>query len=297
LKYLLILFFATTIVFGAAGKNGFAFLKNEVDARSAALGGAGSAMAAGPSALYWNPAALRLASDANLLFSHAPSILDISHDFAAFQFLTGNHSAGIFVNVTNIPGNQIRNTVPDEEPLGEINAINFVAGLGYARSLLTDWHYGLTVKYLYEKYYLSSAWGLAMDAGLLKKDLIYSIDAALSVQNLGLMTVLEKESTNLPLLIRGGLAWDTKIPRWQHPFLVSGELLYLPAENLKFGLGAEWQPVQYLALRSGLKLSAGQTRLTAGAGIRYGTARFDYSYLPMNEFLGASHLFTLQFGF
>jgi len=297
LKYFWLIFFSAGLALAGAGKSGFAFLKNEVDARSAALAGAGSAIAAGPASLYWNPAALRVDSESNLMLSHSPSILDLSHDFAGYQFNNETYSTGIFVNVVNIPGIQIRNTVPEGEPLGEINAINFVAGLGYARSIFTDWHYGMTLKYLFEKYYLSSAWGLAVDAGVYKKDLFYSVDAGLSMQNLGLMTALEAESTPLPLLIRGGLAWDTRITRWQQPIVFSADFLWLAAEDFRFAFGTEWQPVEYLTLRGGLKTGASQTRLTAGAGINYRSFRFDYSYLPLNEFLGDAHRFSIQFGF
>ena len=69
---------------------------------------------------------------------------------------------------------------------------------------------GINLKYLFEKYYLEKASGWAMDIGVKKKNIMDGLDLGFSIQNIGHISKLKKESTPLPLIINTGIGYTAR---------------------------------------------------------------------------------------
>jgi len=279
----------------AQSNNGFVLLKMDVDARAAAMAGAYTAMPNDASAAFWNPAGLASAQKSSINAMYNDWLVDFSHSFAAVQFMQGEHSLAISFNYFNLQSIPIRggNT---ETPDGIIDAFNLVAALSYARNYNEDWQAGVTVKYLFEKYYLTSAPGFAVDLGVLHKNTWENLDFGLVIQNLGKMSKLDKKATPLPLIIRSGLAW--RIPEFfDNKMIFAPDLQWIEKEKLYFRFGAEYLLVDYLTLRAGIKSGNDQLLWTGGLGINYNSFHLDYAYAPFEFDLGSSSRISIGMEF
>ncbi len=297
LKLFFTFFFVFGILRAESGGNGMSFLKMDVDSRAAAMGGAYTARVSGAGAAYWNPAGLADVANRNLLLMHTAWLADISQDFAAVQLMHGVHNLALSVNVFTIPGVEIRGDQPTDQPYGKVDAVNFYAGISYGRALNDTWRVGFTVKYLYEKYYLESAPGWAVDAGVIGKNLLPDVTVALVVQNLGRMSPLQEERTPLPLMARLGANYllPVKIMR-QNPSL-SCDVQWIKDEAAYLRAGMELPVWNYLFLRGGWITGNDQTLFTGGAGLEFGAFHLDYAFVPVQDNLGTGHRLSLGFVF
>lgn len=280
----------------AQNNTGFALLKIDVDARAAAMSGAYSALTKDASASYWNPAGLALAENPTITVMHNDWLWDFSHSFAAVQFIKGDHNLALSFNYLQVSDIEIRGSVPTIEPSGKTEAFNLAIGLSYAFTYTEDWYIGLSLKYLFEKYYLVSAPGWAIDMGLIKKNLLENMDFGLTIQNIGKMSKLEKEATPLPLLLRAGFAY--KISQFfDDKLTVAPELRWIKDEQSYLHFGADYKIVEYLSLRAGLHTGNDGMLWTAGVGINYDTLHLDYAYAPFENELGSSNRISVGFSF
>ncbi|KAA3608809.1 MAG: hypothetical protein D8M58_18915 [Calditrichaeota bacterium] len=291
LKLLVINLILSSILF-AQNNNGFVLLKMDVDARAAAMAGTYTALATDASASYYNPAGLNSSEGPTIVAMHNDWIWDISHSFAAMQFYQGDHNFSLSFNYLQIPGIAIRGNVPSEDPSGTTEAFNLVAGLSYATTF-DDWQFGGSLKYLFEKYYLSSAPGWAVDLGIRKEALFTGVDFGFVIQNLGKMSVLKNEASPLPVIIQTALAF-------KGPEFLSDKLLFTPGiqwvskEQVYFGIGSEYQLMEYLTLRAGVKNGVDDVVWNFGAGINYNSFHFDYAYSPLEfDFGNPANMFSV----
>ena len=295
--WLVVLFFLIQLAQAQSGKNGLPFLKMDVDARAAALGGAYTARTTGAAAAYWNPAGLAAAQNLNFLFMHTAWLADITQDFAAVQLLHGTHNLALSVNVFTVPGVEIRGDKPTDQPFGKVDAVNFYAAFSYGRAVNEQWSYGFTVKYLFEKYYLESAPGWAMDAGVIYRGFLPGARMAFVLQNLGRMSPLQTERTPLPLMARYGLNYIVPFQVLRQNPSVSLDVQWVRDEAVYLRAGAEAPVTDYLFLRAGLISGNDQTLLTAGAGVNYKGFHLDYAFVPVQDNLGSGHRLSLGFIF
>ncbi len=186
-------------------------------------------------------------------------------------------------------------------PAGEGNPFEFAMGLSYGTSLNSKVKLGGTVKIIHS--HLSSigagqeqgngiAWDFAVDAGMLLK-FTDRLQFGSALTNLGpdISYIDAAQADKLPLNLAMGLSyklWDTPY----NSLIVQGELnKMLVGLNKGIGremeyairhIGAEYWYSNFIAIRAGYKFDKeGQVKhLTFGAGLQYGTARFDLAYVP-----------------
>ncbi len=297
-QFVLVLFlmFNFLNVILAQTETGMAFLKLPVDARSAAMGETGAAYANDAAAVHWNVALLAKNQNKSLVFMHNAYLANIAQEFGAFQFTHGKHSFAVALNLMSIPGIEIRGQQPTEKPVGTTEAINLAAGLSYARMVKKDWSIGLSVKYLYEKYYLEDASGWALDIGFFKTHfLLNSLDFGLSLQNLGKMKPLNVKATKLPFILRSGLLYHSPVLIGHSEIRLTFDATYLISEkesNLAGGI--EVPILTVLNLRSGINYYDDRLRYSIGFGLNYQNYQFNYAFSPYPYNLGNSHRFSLH---
>ena len=276
------------------GKTGLSFLKIAIDARAVGMGEAYTAVSSDASATYWNPAGLLNATGSNVIFHHNEWIEDIRGEFAAISFIGKSSAWAFHIRSFNLGEIQVRE-IPTTEPLGKTSAHYLSAGISYSRRLRTRLDVGITVKYLFEKIYVESASGYALDVGLLYRPNISHLRFAATVQNLGKMNRLKNEPSNLPELIRLGMFYEIPWSFEKFQTHIAFDLVKQQSENLKVHLGAEAILFKQLALRGGSMFGYETHDFSFGIGILRSSIRFDYAITPFSQNLGVAHRFSVNF--
>lgn len=147
------------------------FLKIPVGARPTALGGAFTAVADSPDALFHNPAGLSQLGTAEIGYSYNNYFTGISQHSAAaaLPFSYGTWALGAnYFQVAAFDSYDAQ-----DNPAGKVSAYGLAAGLGYGGALptglafLPSVRYGAAAKYVSESLDRVGADGGALDAGLL----------------------------------------------------------------------------------------------------------------------------------
>ncbi len=307
-------------IYPSAGSTAASFLKLEVGARAVAMGGAFTGVPGDPYAIYWNPAALAyLEKEKNLSLFHNEYFQGLGQEFLLYtapaaggKFLgVPGPKAGVWgfaLNYFYVPDDLERrsglNEGDPENPIspseGEFGAYDLAASAAYGRRLSGGLSAGAAFKVIRQSIDDYSAGSVALDLGLLRE---YSwrghpVAAGFSVQNLGPGIKFTDRRYGLPLVLRAGLSG-----RLQD----SGALLALdvekPVDNYPaLAVGAEFPLTQRLALRSGYKYrmygneEGDWAGFSAGAGVFFDRAVFDYAFTPFGE-LGNAHRFSISVKF
>lgn len=275
-----------------AGKSGLAFLKIGVGGRAAALGEAYVALAQDATAIYWNPAGLAQAQGTQLAFSHLEWLESVNHDFYAVSFAGFGGVLGLGLTTQSIPDIEVRDR-PTAEPIGTFDGRDLALALAYGRKHGASLSWGVAAKYLYEKIYLNSANGFALDLGAGWQAPGSPVRLAASVQNLGKMGAHAREDIALPALLRAGAAYQLASAGGDPAFALTLENALLFKGGNAVSAGLEYWPVHGIAGRAGYQLGRENRGLTAGFGANRGSFTLDYGYLPFSNGLGATHRFAL----
>jgi hypothetical protein len=307
-------------IYPSAGSTAASFLKLEVGARAVAMGGAFTGVPGDPYAVYWNPAALAyLEKEKNLSLFHNEYFQGLGQEFLLYtapakggEFLgiPGPKAGawGFALNYFYVPDDLERrsglNEGDPENPIspseGEFGAYDLAASVVYGRRLRGGLSAGAAIKMIRQSIDNYSAGSVALDLGLLRE---YSwrghpVTAGVSVQNLGPGIKFTDRRYGLPLVLRAGVSGRLRD---------SGALLALdvekPVDNYPaLAVGAEFPLTQRLALRSGYKYrlygneEGAWSGFSAGAGVFFDRAIFDYAFTPFGE-LGNAHRFSISVKF
>ena len=264
---------------GSPETTGLAFLKVGAGARGVGMGEAYSAVVTDASATYWNPAGLAAQEKSEFVFTHNKWLQEINNEFAAVSFHIKSHAFGISVMTQNIGGIE-RRTGPTEEPLGEFNAHNVMAGISYARYLAHNFAVGITAKFLYEKIYVEESAGAAVVPGL---------TAGFALQNFGFVSELENESSKLPRMVRVGAAYLLPREVLQGKFIVATDVVQVFEGTSHVNLGAEYLLKNMFAFRIGYQTGYDDKDIHTGVGFYFSRYRLNYAFVPFSSDLGNSH--------
>jgi hypothetical protein len=201
------------------------------------------------------------------------------------------------VNLIQVSDIQLRGDQASEYPIGTTHATNLYLGLNYATSIGEEWSIGGQLKYMYEKYYLTSAEGVALDLGVRKKNLLPGLAWGLAIQNLGAMNKLHNISTSLPVIFRTGVRYFLPWKIWEGNPMTAADVYYVSGNQMHLNIGFEIPVFQKVDLRAGYILGGDSYDFTAGFGIRYRKTNIAYAFVPYQYELGNSHRFSLAFNF
>ena len=181
----------TNIGFSQVSKTGTTaakFLSVGIGPRAIAMGSAFTSIANDASALYWNPAGVAEIDKYQALFNYTNLFNNLDINLNYFAFVIPTEDLGSFgISVTALDyGEMDVTTEYYPEGTGEkFSAASYAFGLSYARNF-TEWFAaGMTVKYITEEIFNSSANGVAFDAGTLFITPFYDIKFAVMISNYG----------------------------------------------------------------------------------------------------------------
>ena len=290
--FLVIIIFVTSATIGLTGENpastGLSFLKIGASARAVGMGEAFTALVDDASGTFWNPAGLARLQNSELVFTHNEWLQDITNEYFSLGFNVGKNIFGLSF-MSNTVGGIERRVKPTAEPLGIVNAHDVMFGLSYARLINTNLSIGATAKFLYEKIYVESSSGVAVDLGLQYRTKINGLRAGFVLQNFGYMTQLKEESIQLPQTVRVGLAYLLPLQLFQGGITVASDWVKIFESTSHINIGLEYFFKGFFALRFGYQTSYDEKGIQGGFGIVLKKYRLDYAFVPFTSDLGNSH--------
>ncbi len=176
---------------GAAGSRAsaqettaFAFLRNDVGARAAALAGSVVAVTNDPVLLFYNPASLGTLASAGGSAGFFKHLLDINSGYAVYgQEIAGVGHVGAGVIYTNYGSfdrsDELGNTS------GTFSASDIAFSAGYSNSLEENVFYGAVLKFIYSSIDTYRATAVAADLGILYRLPASRLSLGASLRNIG----------------------------------------------------------------------------------------------------------------
>ncbi len=162
------------------------FLKIGIDARSAGMGNAYTAMQGALTSMNANPAGIGFMQNAEALFSHHEWIADINFNYFAFGFnIDGLGTIGASITSLTTPEDIVR-TIDQPEGTGELfNAGDFSLNLSFAKQLTDKFTIGGTMKFINQSIWHSNANAIAADLGAIFVTPFNGVRLGASIQNFG----------------------------------------------------------------------------------------------------------------
>jgi len=280
----------------AAGKTGLSFLKIGAGARASAIGEAFVATADDASGLFWNPAGSAFIGQRQVHMTHTEWIQGIANEVVSLALPTSIGTIGVAAALNNVDGLE-RRQIASAEPLGDMSAHDFLFGLSFARKLNDRFAVGFAAKYLYEKIYVETASGLAVDLGLRYLTTLHGLWVGASVRNFGFMDKMVEERIALPTTIRVGGAWTLPTSFLRQQLLLAADYVTVVDDVSYFSMGSEFRPLSQLVLRAGFQSGRDDRGLSAGLGLKLNRWMADYAYVPFASDLGTTQRisFTVDF--
>jgi len=308
------------------------FLSIGIGPRANAMGGAFTSVANDASALYWNPAGAANLTDYEAMFTYTSLFKDLNINLNYAGIVIPAGSLGNFgVSVTALDyGDMNVTTELYPEGTGEkFSASSYAFALSYARNITENFTAGITIKYISEKIFNSSANGFAVDIGTIFNTPFYGIKFSSIITNYGSKLQIagedllvrhdadptrkgnnetvdayyKTEKFELPLKLQIGLSKDFQLFEDQR-FTIAVDATH-PNDNSEYvNVGGELALFDNIfCLRGGYKtlfLEDSQEGLTLGAGLNYTlgilTIGIDYAFQEY-DFLGDTHSFGVLLKF
>jgi len=306
-------------------QTGLQFLKIDMSARSAAMGGAFIMVGDDANAMFYNSAGIaKVQSGVDAFATQTQWIADISYSAAGLVYSLGNlGSVGVNVISANY-GDIVGTKVAPEGYVktGDLNVGALSVGAVYARQFTNKFALGGQVRYAYQHLGNSDipiiageaavetveneVSGLAFEVGtMFYPGLINSLRLGMSIKNFSPQFKYQEEAFQLPLTFTIGVAVDVLdilgAGGGIHSLLVAIDALHPRDYTERIHLGAEYWFMNTLALRGGYKTNYDEEDLCLGFGLKReimgGVAlKIDYAYTSFGRFKNVNR-FTLGVSF
>jgi hypothetical protein len=296
LVLLLIVFMAQAGDNDKAGTTAATFLKLGVGARAAAMGNSAVGFSTDATAIYWNPAALGAVKRTDVVLGYNRWIDKTQHGFVGIAVPGATSTAGVGVVYFN-SGKMMRTEAsPGGGYVTKGDFTNTDAALivGWGFRLVGETSIGVAAKAIYEGLAGESAFAFAGDAAIFSR--IEMVEFGVVGRNLGSKIKFKDEQFPLPVQILGGVA--VRIPL--SGVMVSATGGSVSEGKTQFSFGAEYMPIEYVAVRAGYKtgmndVTGGMKGLSAGVGFNFAGFRLDYAFNTLGD-LGPTHHLALGIG-
>ncbi|HGY56557.1 MAG TPA: PorV/PorQ family protein [Caldithrix abyssi] len=306
------------------------FLKIGVGARASAMGESYVAVANDASAIFWNPAGMAAMQNNEVMLVRTNWIAGMTYDFATIVMPIGQMGTfGLFYQGLTMGEMEVR-TEYNPEGTGELfSASSFALGLSYAKMITSRFSFGITGKYIKEFIWHESASTFAVDLGIVYntsldglrlgmaisnyggkmrmdgKDLLrfIDIDPNLDGNNENIISRLNTEDYDIPIIFRVGLAYDAFNTDF-HRLTVSMDGISPNDYKEHLNAGFEYAFRNMVFLRGGFKgigINDREVGFSAGGGLKYTSSdglglNVDYAYVDFGR-LGNVQRVSLSFLF
>ncbi|GEM_PF-1806663 len=185
-----------------------------------------------------------------------------------------------YMSVTGLEGREI----PSDDPLYEFEARSLIASFTYGRKFGNGLTAGITAKYLFEKVEYEDSYGFAGSLGIFSEDnLIEGLRMGLAVNNIGIMSELDSEKSDLPLDAVFGAGYGMNFAD-DFRFSLGNSTRYLiNDEETENFTGIELGYQNKAFVRFGYRAGNEGQPFSAGLGFAVSNINFDYSYTPFSE--------------
>lgn len=287
----------------------YEFLRNDVSARAAAMGGTFLTVTNDPAGMYYNPASLNSVEGMQASFTFFKHLLDINSGSATFA--TGLDDIGVVgAGVTYTSYGAFERTDRLGRALGEFGSSDIALLVGWGGELGENFSAGLNAKGIFSSIDDRSSAALALDGGILYRDTASRLQAGLSILNLGSqISTYGEESEELPVDLKVGISHELR----GLPLLIALNFHRLLDETDdalarlgSFSVGGEFTISKPLRLRFGYNnrirevVAFGQSKglggLSGGIGILVSDYRFDYAFNSLSR-VGALHRISVNASF
>jgi hypothetical protein len=284
-----------------SGTSGFQFLKINVDARSAAMGGSNVADALDGSSLYLNPALAVQMGGNQLHIGHTAYFADISLNYLSYIHSFGSMALGgslVYLDSGSM------NETTEFMPTGTgrtFRTIHMAAGLSFSQSLTTLFSYGATLKYLDERIEEVQSQTVVVDIGFFYRVGDTGLRFAVGLNNFGIDAspsgtttrqtldgpeeVDTFEDVSPPTMFLIGAAYDV-YSKNDFDIMMTAQITN-PSDNAeKFSIGSEVGFMNQFFLRAGYEFGVDEASWPSfGVGFK----------LPVfNYHIGADYGFTTR---
>lgn len=288
-------------------QTGLQFLKIDMSARAAAMGGAFTMPGRGASAVMYNPAGLaEMNSNFDFFITRTNWISETSLNGGALAKNLGNWgNIGIdyiSMDYGELIGTQVASNSKGFVETGNVNVGAYAVGLGYARQFTDKYFLGAHIKYASqhlgsnvlkpgEDAKKNQVSGIAYDIGTIFYPGFKSFRLGMSVRDFSPQLKYEETPFQLPLTFRIGVAMDVldllgNIPN--NSLLISIDALHPRDYTERVHIGGEYTFSNILALRAGYKTNYDEEGLSLGFGLNWEIAginlKIDYAYTDFGVF-------------
>lgn len=283
------------------------FLRNDVGARAAGLGGTFVTEVDDPNTIFYNPAGLATLAQRRISAGYFQHLLDIKSGH--FSFGTEIPNLGfVGAGIVYINYGDFKRTGEEGEDLGTFGASEFALSAGFAGALQSSATYGLNAKYIFSSIADSRSSAAAIDFGIQYIAVRDRMIIGASVRNLGTQfTPYMTTRESLPLDIAVGMSiYPEHLPAVLmvnvHQLNESQDSFF---QHLRaFSLGLEFEPGPNVHLRVGynnerrqdLKIqnSLGLAGFSIGGGINTEGYTVDYAFTSYGD-IGGVHRVSVTF--
>lgn len=305
----------------SAGTAGMQFLEIGPSSPAFGISEAYTAASLGPSTLYGNPANMAFESRSSLGVDYTLWLVDTRLSHVGGTFVKDDHAFGAGIFNDKINEIQARDGPGPSDGSFSVSYLS-VAG-AYAQRIGNHLSLGVTGHFLNEQYLVNQASGFAFNFGISTRWLNDRLRFAGTLVNLGEMSKLNNESTQLPTNARLGTAADlieftTPGPN-DLPVLITlyADFVHPLAESTpddlssvtddtndpSFNFGTEISFGDVGVLRAGYKTTSVSNfrqdirKITFGAGFWIESLLFNYTHIPLSSGYQNGHSIGIQYYF
>ena len=303
-KRIILVVFSLSIVlsFGyvhADENPGFEFLRTEIGARAAGMGGAYTAVTGDVHSLFYNPGAIVFIRKRGASASYLNNVMDFNVGAGAYLHpISSISSFGLGIQYLDYGEFQGKDEFGQDT--GTFGANDIALTGSYGRLIRSDLGIGVSLKYIQSKIAGYSATAIAGDIGILYHLPDKGVTLGISALNFGKsMDAFVNTKEDLPSQIKIGITKQLT----HLPLLVSGEIRRFNDGEFFFNGGGELQLKNSIKVRLGYssvgrdqKLGLDSDRwsgFSLGGGILIRDMMLDYSLSSMGG-IGTQNRFTLS---
>lgn len=306
-RFISLFFILITILFNNTfSQTTYDFLRVDMSARAAALGGSFTSNNDDADVIFYNPAGLGTLASNPISFSFVKYLMDIN--LASLSYSTEFEGIGRFgaaVKYINYGSFNERDFTGNQTGTFNVNELALI--VGYANQLDKNFFYGANIKFLYSGIADRSSTAMAVDLGLHYFIPESNWNFGFSALNLGgqLSTYYDKKE-NLPVDLAFGVS--KKLENLPLRLSLDFHRLNQDRDNFSqrfkaFTVGAEFTLSKVMKLRFGydnerrkdfkIGSTAGIAGFSTGVGIKISDYQFDYGYSSLG-LVGGLHRISVS---